>query len=76
MGAELKHDALIVGDLTAQQQRAAAVHVADRIAAEHPHPLDDVMPKLAGRLIAQDPAVRGGLLELLDALGLTRKERP
>lgn len=75
MGAELKHDALIVGDVTAQQQRAAAVHVADRIGAEHPHPLDDVMPKLAGRLIAQDPAVRGGLLELLDALGLSKEQR-
>ena len=75
MGAELKHDALIVGDLEADQLRAAAVHVADRIAAEHPHPLDDVMPKLAGRLIAQDPAVTAGVLELLDALGLG-KEAP
>lgn len=74
MGAELKHDALIVGDVTTDQLRAAAVHCADRVAAEHPHPLDDYMPKLAGRLIAQDPTVRGDLLELLDAIGLTRKE--
>lgn len=75
MGAELKHDALIVGDLEADQLRAAAVHVADRIAAEHPHPLDDVTPKLAGRLIAQDPTVRAGVLELLDALGLTKEQQ-
>lgn len=53
--------------------RAAAVHVADRVAAEHPHPLDDQMPKLAGRTIAKDPAVRGDLLELLDVLGLTNQ---
>jgi len=53
--------------------RAAAVHVADRIAAEHPHPLDDQMPKLAGRLIAKDPAARTHLLELLDELGLTNQ---
>jgi hypothetical protein len=56
---------------TADQQRAAAVHVADRIAAEHPHPLDDVMPRLAGRLIAKDPVVAVGVRELLAALGIT-----
>jgi len=69
MGAELKHDALTVGDVTPQVRRAAAVHIADRIAAEHPHPLDELMPRLAGRLIARDPAVRDGVLELLDAIG-------
>lgn len=75
MGAELKHDALIVGDVTADQQRAASVHIADRIAGEHPHPLDDVMPRLAGRLIAKDPAVTAGVLELLDALGLSKEQQ-
>lgn len=75
MGAELKHEALIVGDVTASQLRAAAVHCADRIGTEHPDPRDDLMPRLVGRQLAQDPAVRGDLLELLDAIGLTRKER-
>lgn len=57
--------------LTSQQQkRAAAVHVADRIAAEHPHPLDDQMPKLAGRLTGRDPDARQELVDLLDVLGL------
>lgn len=55
--------------------RAAAVHLADRVAAEHAHPLDDQEPKLAGQLIAKDPAVRAQLLELLDQLGLTSQTR-
>lgn len=62
--------------LTSQQQRrAAAVHVADRIAAEHPHPLDDQMPKLAGRLIGRDPHARQELVDLLDVLGLAPANR-
>ncbi len=57
--------------LTSRQQlRAAAVHVADRVAAEHPHPLDDLMPRLSGRLIADDPAVTAGVLDLLAAIGI------
>lgn len=58
--------------LKPKQVRAAAIHVADRIAAEHPHPLDDEAPRLAGRLLAADPLVRTGLRELLDQLGITR----
>lgn len=54
--------------------RRAAVHAADRVAAEHPHELDELMPKLAGRTIAHNPTARAELLLLLDALGLTRKE--
>lgn len=50
--------------------RAAAVHVADRVATEHPHELDDLMPRLAGHLVGADPKVRAEVLELLDALGL------
>lgn len=53
-----------------RQDRAAAVNVADRVAAEHPHPLDDGYPQLAGQAIAADPAVRDQVLELLDAIGL------
>jgi len=70
MGSELKQEALVVGDLPEAARRAAAVHCADRVAAEHPHPLDDCMPKLSGRLIAKDPAVAAGVLELLAVLGL------
>ena len=55
--------------------RALAVHCADRIGAEHPTEFDDTDPKLAGRLIAKDPAVRADVLELLDAIGYTRKEK-
>jgi hypothetical protein len=57
-------------DRRKQMERAAAVHIADRVAAEHPHPLDELMPRHAGRLLAADPAVNAGVLELLDALGL------
>jgi len=53
-----------------QVRRDAAVHVADRVAAEHPHPLDELMPKLAGRQLASDPVVAADVLELLAALGL------
>jgi hypothetical protein len=74
-GRELDQYVLAVGAPTARQTRAAAVHVADRIAAEHPHPLDELMPKLAGRQLAQDPTVGAGVLELLDVLGLIRPRR-
>jgi hypothetical protein len=74
-GRELDQYVLAVGAPTARQTRAAAVHVADRIAAEHPHPLDDVMPKLAGRQLAKDPAIAAGVLELLDVLGLITTRR-
>ncbi len=46
------------------------MHLADRIAAEHPHPLDDGYPALAGQAIARNPKVRRDLGELLDLLGL------
>lgn len=72
MGADLEQTVLTVVALTRRQTRAAAVHCADRIAAEHPHPLDELMPKLAGKQLAQDPAIAAGVLELLDAPGLIR----
>lgn len=77
MGADLEQTVLTVAALTRRQQRAAAVHCADRIAAEHPSPLDDVMPKLAGKQLAQQPAIAAGVLELLDVLGLiTTRQKP
>ncbi|MFI6491272.1 hypothetical protein [Streptomyces sp. NPDC050564] len=72
MGAELKGDALAVSDIDPKLLRRAAVRVADQIAVEHPHELDELMPKLAGRQLAKDPAIAAGLLELIDALGLRR----
>jgi hypothetical protein len=54
----------------AAEQRQAAVRIADQIAAEHPHPLDDVMPRIAGAVIAKDPVIAAGVLELLAALGI------
>jgi hypothetical protein len=71
-------DTLGVGPVTslpAALQRAAAVRIADQVAAEHPHPLDDLMPRLAGRLLAKDPAVAAGVRELLDAVFGTRLHR-
>lgn len=69
-GRELDQHVLLGSAVTAGQARAASVHIADRIAAEHPHPLDDGYPTLAGQAIARDPAVRRDLGELLDLLGL------
>jgi hypothetical protein len=69
-GGELGQSVGAVSAPTFRQTRAAAVHVADRIAAEHPHELDELMPKLAGKQLARQPAIAAGVLELLDALGL------
>ena len=55
---------------TPEEQRRTARRAADVGAAEHPHPLDDVDPKQAGRELAKDPLIRAGVAELLDALGL------
>lgn len=55
---------------TAAEQRAAAIRIADHIATQHPGDLDDLMPKLAGRHLAQDPAIAADVRELLAALDL------
>ena len=57
-------------NVTARQARAAAVHIADRMGAEHPHPLDDLMPRLAGKQLATDPVIADELRDLLGALGI------
>lgn len=73
-GREIEGGSIFIHHLDPERQReidrAAALHIADRVAAEHPHPLDDGRPQLAGQAIARDPAVRDGLLQLLDAIGL------
>jgi hypothetical protein len=74
-GRELDQHTLAANPADARILRRAAVRIADQIAAEHPHPLDDVMPRLAGRQLAHDPAAAASLLELLDAIGYTRKEQ-
>lgn len=55
--------------------RELAVHCADRVGAQHPTGYDDTDPVLAGRLIAQDSAVRADVLELLDAIGYRKEPR-
>jgi hypothetical protein len=50
--------------------RQAAIRIADHIGAEHPHPLDEEMPRIAGAVIAKDPVIAAGVLELLAALGI------
>lgn len=62
-------------NLPTDVQRAAALYVAGRVAADNPHPLDDRMPALAGGAIAKNPAVRRELRNLLDALGLPATPR-
>lgn len=63
-------------DVRATTVLKAVASLAGRVAAENPHALDDTMPKLAGRLVGQDPIAAVGLLDLLAALGLptTRKQ--
>jgi hypothetical protein len=74
-GREIESRLLAVGPVDKQELRKAAVTLAGQVAAEHPHPLDDLMPRLAGRLIAEDPAVRAQVLELLDAIGYRKEQQ-
>ncbi|MEV0556314.1 hypothetical protein AB0I27_23030 [Streptomyces sp. NPDC050597] len=53
-----------------RRERAAALRIADQVGAENPHPLDELMPRLAGRQLGQDPVIAAGVRELLDAIGL------
>ena len=57
-------------NVTTSQARAAAVHIADQVGAEHPGPLDGPKPELAGKQLAADPAVADELRDLLAALGI------
>lgn len=66
-GRELDQHVLGSTRLTGRQRRAAAVHVADRIAAPHPD-------RTAAELAA-DPLIATGLRELLNALGLTKEQK-
>ncbi len=75
-GRELDQYTLGCDPTDEQVLRRAAVHVADQVAAQHPHPLDDVMPKLAGRQLATDPTARAELLLLLDVIGYPTNRRP
>lgn len=59
---------------TPGQLRRAAVRVSDQIGVENPHDLDETAPRLAGRELAQDPAIAAGLRDLLAALGLDTKK--
>lgn len=52
-------------------QRRAAVRIAYRIAAEHPHHLDEKDPRQAGRELGKDPAIAGEVLDLIAALDLS-----
>ncbi len=55
--------------------RRLAVHCADRVASAHPHDLDGLMPRLAGRLTARNPQARAELLLLLDAIGYRKEQQ-
>jgi hypothetical protein len=70
MGAELADYGPQPTTSEAADQRQAAIRIADHIGAKHPHPLDDVMPRIAGAVIAKDPVIAAGVLELLAALGI------
>lgn len=72
-GRELDQHVLGETAIDAGLLRRAAVHLADGTAAQHPTELDDLAPEYAGRLLAQDPTIRAGLRELLDAIGYTRR---
>lgn len=56
--------------LGADVLRRARVTVAAQVAAAHPHPLDDLMPRLAGRTLAQSPLIAAELKHALAAFGL------
>lgn len=74
MGRDVDTYGLGGADIAPDIHRRAAIHVADRIAAEHPTDWDETAPGYAGQVVAQDPTVRACVRDLLDALGYTRKE--
>lgn len=67
MGGQELHLELGPVVVTRRQRRAAAVHVADRIAAEH--------PQMTAAELAANPLIAAGLRDLLNALGLTREQQ-
>lgn len=73
-GREIESSGIAVPRLKPREQRrldrAAAVRIADQAGVENPHPLDESMPRLAGRQLGQDPVIAAGVLELLDAIGI------
>lgn len=66
MGGELQADLGPVV-VTRDQRRAAALHVADRIAAEH--------PQMTAAQLAANPHARAELRDLLTQLGLIKEQK-
>lgn len=64
-GSDFTTQGLVLGPMKPADrqriERAAAVRIADEIAAPHPHP--------DGRRVAHDPTARADVLELLDVIG-------
>jgi hypothetical protein len=69
-GRDLDTRSLGNATVDAQQALDAALHVADRVGGENPHPDDETNPRAAGKAIGQDPVIAAGVRELLAALGL------
>jgi hypothetical protein len=70
MGAELADYGPKPSTAEADEQRRAAVRIADQFGKEHPHPQDDEDPRQAGRELAKDPLIAAGILELVAQLGI------
>ncbi len=69
MGADLNQFVLATDPTDADLARRAAVHVADHIGAT-PAPAQAVPSRIAGAVLAKDPEIAAGFLELLAALGI------
>jgi hypothetical protein len=70
MGMELTDYSPKPTTAKADEQRQAAVRIADQFGKEHPHPQDVKDPREAGRELAKDPVIAAGVLELLAKLGI------
>jgi hypothetical protein len=70
MGMELTDYSPKPTTAEADEQRRAAVRIADQFGKENPHPLDDEDPAQAGRELAKDPVIAAGILELVAQLGI------
>jgi hypothetical protein len=70
MGIELADYGPKPADAEEGEQRRAAIRIAGQIAAEHPHPLDETVPRLAGQELAMNPVIAAGVRELLAALDI------
>ncbi|MFE2832255.1 hypothetical protein ACFXI6_14575 [Streptomyces mirabilis] len=71
MGMELADYGPKPTTVEVDEQRRAAVRIADHFGRENPHHLDEKDPRQAGRELGKDPVIAGEVLDLIAVFGLS-----